>query len=126
MPCAGVPVSETVSEPTGSSGSLSLARAATVTGVAWPVVAESATATGGELTASAAVAVSLAALVSDPVPVAWTEATAPAAAVLSATAGTVAFPELPATSGPSAQVTTCPVAEQPAGSVPGETPGGRV
>jgi hypothetical protein len=70
--------------------------------------------------------VSLPAVESAPVPLACTEATALAAAVLSTVAGIVAFAELPATSGPSAQVTTCPATEQPAGITPGDTPEGRV
>ena len=53
-------------------------------------------------------------------------ATALAAALAPATAGIGTFAELPATSGPSAQVTTWPAAVQPAGSVPGVTPAGRV
>src|SRR4051812_43315158 len=96
------------------------------TGVANGVVALSSTACGELLTASAAVSVSFAGLASEPVPEAMTDATALAAAVLSTVAGTVAVAELPATSGPSAQVTTWPATEQPVGIVSAETPAGRV
>src|SRR3954452_6554985 len=125
-PCDGRPDTEYTRADIGSSGSLSLAFTAIVTGVPNAVPAASATALGGLLTTSVAVAVSLALFASAPVPPARTVATLLAAADAVTVAGTTADAELPATRGPRAQVTTCPAAEQPAGIVPGVTPAGRV
>src|SRR5689334_5933445 len=104
-----------------SSGSVSLSRTATVTGVAWAVVAVSGTATGGEFWRRVAVAVSLAATVSRPLPKTRRVAVVPEMAE----AGMLIVAWLPPTSWPAEQVTTWPAIVQPGGGVPGVIPAGR-